>query len=539
MITKSAFFASVSLASLSLVSSLHAGDTFYSLDGPSADSLFGLSIATGDLDADGVPDLVVGAPNTLTATGLTRVFSGRTGAQMYAFSFASGSGVSVASGGDLDGDGHDDFVISGDGFTRVRSGATGESLWQIANNGFTDHVMILPDFNLDGFDDVVVASPDGDVPGTVDAGVIRIYSGKTGGILSAIWGDDAFQHLGTTIANAGDVNNDGRADYLATSKSLNGGAPAVHVVAGGLNSIIKTIPALANSSLYFGSSLAGGSDFNLDGYDDIVIGDVAFHAPNSSGNGRVHVYSGFNLAPLLTMTGPANAQSGTAVACVKDVNFDGKDDIAISAPVLVSVVNNQVLKGRVQVVSGVNGAVLRTWYGPDANGFGFGSKLAAIQLDQDPQGDLVVCDPTAETGNGTTGRVTIYSGDTKIGGWSNYGTGFAGAQGVPSLTASGTIAICEQSTLSLSNSNGAIALPGLFFVGASALDFQTTYGGKLLVAPITVVSVVVPTTGLNVPFTVCDTMLLGAQFRLQAVELDPSAAKGVSFSQGMTITLGL
>ncbi len=537
MVRSSLALATLSLASMTLAS-LHAGDTFYSLDGPSADAFFGGSIATGDLDADGIKDLVIGAPNPLTMTGLTRVYSGRTGAQLFALSFAQGSGVSVASGGDLDGDGHDDFVISGDGFARVRSGATGNSLWIVANEGFDDRVAILRDVDLDGFDDVVVASPNADVPGTVDAGVVRIYSGKTGGILSAIWGDFAFQHLGTTIANAGDVNKDGREDLLLTSRSFNG-SPAVHVVAGGLNSIIKTIPAPAGASLYFGSSLAGGSDFNLDGYDDIVVGDVAYHAPGSGGNGRVHVYSGLNLQPLLTMTGPANAESGVAVACIKDVEGDGRDDIAISAPALVSSVGGQSLKGRVQVVSGVNGAVLRTWYGPDAVGIGYGSQLAAIELGHDSQGDLVICDPTAKTALGDTGRVTIHSGDSKIGGWSNYGTGFAGALGVPSLTVSGPLAICEPSTLSLANSNGTNALSGLFFIGSSLLDLQTGYGGKLLVVPVTVVPVVIPTSGLNVPFTVCDTLLLGTQFRLQAVEFDPSAAKGVSFSRGLAITLGL
>jgi FG-GAP-like repeat/FG-GAP repeat len=530
----------LALASLGLVSSLQAGDTFYSLDGPSPDHSFAWSIATGDLDADGIKDLVVGAPNMVGPNGLTRAYSGRTGAQLFAFSFASGSGVSVASGGDLDGDGHDDLVISGDGFARVRSGKTGGSLWAVANDGFEDRVLIMPDTNLDGCDDVVVASPNANPVGTINGGVVRIYSGKTGGLLSALWGEANYQHLGTVLANAGDVNNDGRGDFLVTSWKGASGVAEVHVVAGGLNYIIKTIVAPAGASLYFGAAIAGGGDVNGDGYDDIVVGDVSYHAPGSGGNGRVHVYSGLNLQTLFSMTGPANAQLGSAVACVDDVNGDGKADVAISAPVLVSAIGGgQVAKGRVQIVSGVNGAVLRTWYGPDAIGQGFGARLAAIRLDSDSQGDLVVADPTATTVGGNTGRVTLYSGDAKIGGWSNYGTGFAGALGVPSLTASGTLAICEPNTLTLTNSNGANALPALFFVGSSMIDLQTAYGGKLLVVPVSVIPVVVPTSGLNVPFTVCDTMLLGAQFRLQAVEMDPTAAKGVSFSRGMTITLGL
>lgn len=531
---------SFALASLGLVSSLQAGDTFFMLDGPASNAMFGHSLATGDLDNDGLADIVVGAPNSFASQGMTRAYSGRTGAQLFALAFAKYSGTSVASGGDVDGDGHDDFVVSGDGFARVRSGATGQSLWFVANQGADDHVLILGDVNHDDCADVVVASPKETVQGAIETGVIRFYSGKTGALITTIYGGGLNQRFGSRIANAGDVNNDNRPDFLATSKVGLNGTPSVHVVAGVWNDVIMTIQPPSNASAYFASALAGGKDFNNDGFDDIVVGDLAYNAPGSSGNGRLHVYSGLNKQSLLTITGAPNSEYGAAVACVEDVNGDGRPDIAVSAPGYVAVVNGQTVKGRVQIVSGVNGAVLRTWYAPSASSVSFGQELAGIRSNYDGFGDLLIGDPSAVTQNGASGRVIVKSGDTQIGGWGNWGVGLGGAAGVPSLTADGTMAVFQQNWIFLSNSSGGPnAIPGFFFLGSSMVDLQTGYLGKLLVVPVVVTPVVVPASGLVMPFTVTDTLLAGAQFRLQAVELDPTAPKGVSFSRGMWIQLGL
>lgn len=528
------------LASLGLVAHLQAGDTFFNLDGPASNAMFGHSLATGDLDDDGLADIIVGAPNSFAANGMTRAYSGRTGAQLFALAFAKYSGISVASGGDLDGDGHDDVVISGDGFARVRSGATGASLWFVANQGVDDLVLIPGDVNQDGFADVVVASPKETVQGAIETGVIRFYSGKTGALITTIYGGGLNQRFGSQIANAGDVNNDNRSDFLATSKVGLNGVPSVHVVAGVWNDVIATIQPPSNASAYFGSALAGGMDFNNDGFDDIVVGDLAYNSPGSTGNGRLHVYSGQNYQPLLTISGPANSQYGAAVACVEDVNGDGRPDIAVSAPAYVTVFNGQTVKGRVQIVSGVNGATLRTWYGPNASSLSFGQELAGIRSNFDGFGDLLIGEPAAVTTNGASGRVLVKSGDTAIGGWGNWGVGLAGAAGVPALTADGSMGIGATNWIFLSNSSGGPnAIPGLFFIGSSMVDFQTGYIGKLLVVPTFVQSVVVPASGLAMPFEVTDTLLVGAQFRIQAVELDATAPKGVSFSQGMWITLGL
>jgi FG-GAP repeat len=530
---------SFALASLGLVSTLHAGDTFYSIDGPHSGAFFGFSLAVGDLDADGIDDFVAGAPNPSQPNGLTRAYSGRTGAQLFALSFAAQSGRSVASGGDVNGDGHDDMVISGDGFARVRSGANGGSLWLASNHHMDDQVLILGDINQDNCDDVIVASPRETVSGATETGVIRFYSGKTGSLLTTIWGGGLNQRFGYRIARAGDVNKDGRDDFLATSLFHIGGKPAVSVVAGVWNDVIATIPALSNSSSDFGIAIAGGKDFNGDGFADIVIGDPGYDAPGGTNHGRVHVYSGLNYQPLLTITGPVGSEFGRGVACVDDVNGDGKADIAIGAPEFVTVNGGVQVKGRVTIVSSANGATLKTWYAKDNTSNSFGVRLAGLRANLDNAGDLLIGDTVAATANGTSGEVIVKSGSFDVGGWGNWGVGFPGTTSTPSLTASGNMAICQQSMVHLTNSHGAASLPALFFIGNSMIDLQTGYGGKLLLVPAVVVPVTVPASGLNLPFEVCDTLLVNQQFRLQAVEFDPGAAKGVSFSQGMWITLGM
>jgi len=104
---------------------------------------FGLSVgAAGDVDADGIADLIVGAPSEQHAgMGSVHVFSGLDGCRLFAFRGDQQDdffGSAVAGAGDANGDGYDDLLVgapgSDDGFedcgtVRILSGADGSLLW--------------------------------------------------------------------------------------------------------------------------------------------------------------------------------------------------------------------------------------------------------------------------------------------------------------------------------------------------------------------------------------------------------------------------
>jgi Glucose / Sorbosone dehydrogenase len=125
-----------------------------------------------------------------------------------------------------------------------------------------------------------------------------------------------------------------------------------------------------------------------------------------------------------------------------------------------------------------------------------------------------------------------------VAGWSNYGTGWAGTHGVPSLTVSADPEICSTIDLVLTNSLGAPTLTTLV-IGASPTSKPTPYGGTLLVLPSLYLPFTLPAGAATIHVKVpCDSQLCGISTYLQALEIDSGASKGVSFSAGLKMTTG-
>ncbi|MEZ6195640.1 MAG: FG-GAP-like repeat-containing protein [Planctomycetota bacterium] len=85
----------------------------YEFSAPLAEFHGGAVDVLGDLDGDGHPEIVLGAPGANAGAGQVYVASGATGALLATINgdAASAAGSSVAAMGDLDGDGVDDFVF--------------------------------------------------------------------------------------------------------------------------------------------------------------------------------------------------------------------------------------------------------------------------------------------------------------------------------------------------------------------------------------------------------------------------------------------
>jgi Tol biopolymer transport system component len=122
--------------------------------------------------------------------------------------------------------------------------------------------------------------------------------------------------------------------------------------------------------------------------------------------------------------------------------------------------------------------------------------------------------------------------------WSHYGAGFPGTNGVPTLTSQQNPVFGTTITLDVANSFGNPTV-GVLFVGFQRANLPSGWGGDLLVLP----TLVIPFTfsfggdsfSGNIPQ---DSRLCDFAVDLQAIEGDPGAAKGVSFTPGLELVLG-
>lgn len=193
----------------------------YTVAGIGPDDLFGLAAANlGDTSFDGVPDLLVGAPQITPAgtEGYLIVLSGPAGAPRYMLTggVAEGEyGRAVAGLGDVTGDGAGDFAVGapaqGNGRVYLVSGVDAAPILLVGGGdpgdlyGFS--VAGMGDLDGDAVSDLAAGVPGADTPGT-DAGAVSAISVATGAELFSIQGLVAADHFGNAVANAGDVNGD-------------------------------------------------------------------------------------------------------------------------------------------------------------------------------------------------------------------------------------------------------------------------------------------------------------------------------------------
>jgi len=209
------------------------GSVLYTFNGDSVSDAFGWSVSgAGDVNGDGLADLIVGAygdDNNAGDSGSARVFSGANGSALYIFngdSEADYFGISVSDAGDVNGDGLADLIVgapfddnlgSSSGSARVFSGANGSVLYTFngdsAEDEFGFSVSGAGDVNGDGLADLIVGAQYDDNTGG-DSGSARLFSGADGSILTTFNGDFAEDYFGVSVSGAGDVNGDGFDDLL-------------------------------------------------------------------------------------------------------------------------------------------------------------------------------------------------------------------------------------------------------------------------------------------------------------------------------------
>lgn len=456
----------------------------WSLTTAAPGSRLGASVSSaGDFDGDGFGDVLVGAPNNNSYNFYAQsgeALLARGGNPMPAtdtFSFFFGPttpnahfGTSVATAGDVNGDGLGDILV-GEPDIGLSSSQAGRVHLVLGRRGYTsvfspapptDAVYTAPntinnvgdkarfgaavgtagDWNGDGFSDVIVGAPRF---GQSLWGKAYVFLGRGETLatapVSTLASFQAGAGYGVGVSFAGDINHDGFTDIVAGVPNYDGGQTdegKVYVNYGGpcgpdcAPFFELDVPGQRESNqagAQLGYSVSTAGDVNGDGFADVIAGAPLYDTEVFCGRfcfqtvpniGLVQVYygsaGGLGLTEAVVLTGPAplfdayqaEARYGYSVANAGDVNGDGYGDVLVAAPYFDGPAGAD--EGRVYLYLGSASGLTTSpsWFASGGQaGARFGIDVAtAGDVDGDGFSDVVI----GADGYGATGAAFIYRG---------------------------------------------------------------------------------------------------------------------------------
>jgi hypothetical protein len=358
-----------------------------------ADLIIGAPFSNLGEDYSGAAFVVFGSNQALPASLSVADLDGTNGFAIPAIVTYSESGTSVSGAGDINGDGIDDliigarFTVNGTAYVVFGSDQDWDATFALSGlngtNGFSiegvseadtlgQSVSGAGDINGDGIDDLVVGATLAGTPGAF-AGAAYVVFGKQGAAthplnLSTLNGTNGFAIVGVSdddsagfsVSAAGDVNGDTIDDLIigAPAADPNGSASGASYVVFGKNQAWSSPLNLSslNGSNGFaihgasagdssGTSVSGAGDINDDGFGDLIIG-APLADPSGDASGAAFVVLGSNQAwPATLSLGGLNGsngfrvdgvgagdEAGTSVSSAGDIDADGNADLLVGAP---------------------------------------------------------------------------------------------------------------------------------------------------------------------------------------------------------------
>ena len=250
---------------------------------------FGKYIANaGDVNADGIDDIIIGAP-TDSGKGKAYIFYG------------SSMGLPV--------DHQPDGIVPPSGLWEITQEGIKYQLESVGSAVNRDGHFILNNLTIDNF---IVGMPNTDIDlnqngGFYESNEINIGSALIGPRWWALSGDKQYgAKFGYALGNAGDVNGDNHPEVLVAARKWVV-APKIFLYLGDedrVNTTPRAIPydwsvtnipygQINNAESPAQPTLGSAGDINHDSYGDIYIGDESYNPDNTLGNdGRVHIWFG-------------------------------------------------------------------------------------------------------------------------------------------------------------------------------------------------------------------------------------------------------
>jgi hypothetical protein len=389
-------------------------------DGEAAGDQFGwIARVIGDVDGDGVNDFVTSAPTKNLGgenAGRIYVYSGRTGELLWKADGSPGDqlGTGIEAAGDINKDGIPDVIGSAPSIDTVYvySGRDGRVLMTLHGEAkgdtFGAHVASVGDIDGDGYSDIIVGAPANNAGGR-GAGRAYVYSGKDGHLLLKLTGKRAGDALGSTVAGSSDARH-----HL-----LLVGAPGAGPRKSGRVYVYRDLtetPAFAFDADPSGVALGYMflsvlGDVDGDGVPDVFASDWS-DVSKGRGTGKAYVYSGRTGRRLHTFIGETAGEGfGTTKSVAGDVTGDGRADLIIGAWQYSREAQGA---GRAYLYDGRSGRLLRTYtsrvpgdtFGFDAVGMG--------TRDGKGQSELLITAGWSGVHGYHSGRIFLISSGIKI-----------------------------------------------------------------------------------------------------------------------------